>query len=54
MIEAVYYYPKKMSNSEEASLRCAILIGAALGQLSFGLLADLYGRRTMYGWELSM
>ena len=54
MIETAYYYPNKMSSSEEASLRCAILVGAALGQLSFGFLADLYGRRTMYGWELSM
>ncbi|KAH8756824.1 phosphate transporter [Hyaloscypha finlandica] len=52
MIEAVYYYPSKMSDSHEASLRCAILIGAALGQLSFGFLADLYGRRNMYGFEL--
>ena len=31
---------------------CSTLAGAFFGQLIFGLLGDLYGRRKMYGLEL--
>lgn len=46
------YYPDKMPAEQETLLRCATLIGAMIGQLSFGFLADVYGRRKMYGFEL--
>jgi MFS transporter, PHS family, inorganic phosphate transporter len=52
IIELVYYYPDKMSDSAETSLRVAILLGAIVGQLGAGFLADVYGRRKVYGWEL--
>ncbi|KAH9207506.1 major facilitator superfamily domain-containing protein [Leptodontidium sp. 2 PMI_412] len=52
MIKLVYYYPDKMPSGEETLLRCATLIGAMVGQLAFGFLADIYGRRKMYGLEL--
>ncbi|PVH81763.1 MFS general substrate transporter [Cadophora sp. DSE1049] len=52
MIKLVYYYPQKMPSGEETLLRCATLIGAMVGQLAFGFLADIYGRRKMYGFEL--
>lgn len=41
-----------MPSGEETLLRCATLIGAMVGQLAFGFLADIYGRRKMYGLEL--
>ena len=41
-----------MSSGTETLLRCATLLGAIVGQVTFGLLGDLYGRRKMYGIEL--
>ena len=52
IIELVYYYPDKMSDGAETGLRVAILLGAMVGQLGAGFLADIYGRRRVYGWEL--
>jgi PHS family inorganic phosphate transporter-like MFS transporter len=52
MIKIVYYYPHEMSYGTETLLRCATLLGAIVGQVSFGFLADLYGRRKLYGIEL--
>lgn len=52
MIKIVYYYPHEMSPGTETLLRCATLLGAIVGQITFGFLADLYGRRKMYGVEL--
>jgi PHS family inorganic phosphate transporter-like MFS transporter len=52
MIKIVYYYPHQMTASTETLLRCATLLGAIVGQVTFGFLADLYGRRKMYGIEL--
>ena len=36
----------------QAALMCSTLAGTFLGQLVFGVLGDLYGRRKMYGMEL--
>lgn len=52
MIKLVYYYPHEMPSGTETLLRCATLLGAVVGQVTFGFLADLYGRRKMYGIEL--
>lgn len=52
MIKLVYYYPGAMPKGEETLLRCVTLLGAMTGQVGFGFLADLYGRRKMYGIEL--
>lgn len=34
------------------SINIATLIGSMIGQVAFGILADMYGRRKMYGLEL--
>ncbi|KAE8441962.1 hypothetical protein EG329_004129 [Mollisiaceae sp. DMI_Dod_QoI] len=52
MIKIVYYYPHQMAPGTETLLCCATLLGAVVGQVTFGLLADLYRRRKMYGVEL--
>lgn len=52
LIKLVYYYPHEMPSGTETLLRCATLLGAIVGQVTFGFLADLYGRRKMYGIEL--
>jgi PHS family inorganic phosphate transporter-like MFS transporter len=41
-----------MPKAVEASLNAAILAGTVVGQLGFGALADVYGRKRMYGLEL--
>lgn len=41
-----------MSDGDETGLRIAILLGAMIGQIGAGFLADIYGRRKVYGWEL--
>lgn len=41
-----------MSDGAETALRIAILLGAMAGQLGAGFLADVYGRRKVFGWEI--
>jgi MFS transporter, PHS family, inorganic phosphate transporter len=41
-------------NNVATAIKAAISGGAVLGQIGFGLLADLLGRRRMYGIELSI
>lgn len=36
----------------QLSMNVATLLGSMIGQVSFGILADIYGRRKMYGLEL--
>src|SRR5271170_579938 len=38
----------------QTAIKTAISAGAVIGQIGFGLLADLIGRRRMYGIELSI
>jgi len=42
---------KPMPKGRE-TLRCATSVGTMVGQVSFGVLADLYKRRKLYGMEL--
>ena len=51
-ITLVYYNPLSIPRDQEALLRLAILLGALFGQLTSGFLADIYGRRKLYGYEL--
>ena len=59
MIEIVYYsglgeggYPQ-MPTGHEKALRTFIYVGSIIGMIGFGFLADIYGRRTLYGYELT-
>ncbi|KAH8699096.1 major facilitator superfamily domain-containing protein [Talaromyces proteolyticus] len=46
------YWENNMPAQVEAALNAAILAGTVIGQLAFGIFADVYGRKTMYGLEL--
>jgi PHS family inorganic phosphate transporter-like MFS transporter len=46
------YWHGEMPSPIETGMRAATLIGTVIGQLGFGVLADMYGRRKMYGFEL--
>ena len=51
-IKLAYYRPLEIPSGDETLLRTAILLGALVGQLTFGFLSDIYGRRKLYGYEL--
>lgn len=51
-INLAYYNPLGIPRHEETLLRTAILLGAFFGQIISGFLADLKGRRKLYGYEL--
>jgi PHS family inorganic phosphate transporter-like MFS transporter len=51
MLAHVYWHGM-MPVPLETAMRTATLAGTILGQFAFGVLADLYGRRKMYGLEL--
>jgi MFS transporter, PHS family, inorganic phosphate transporter len=42
------------NDSLDVGLRSSILAGAIIGMVVFGFLADIYGRRKLYGWELAL
>jgi MFS family permease len=44
--------PCRFSFQDESLLKIAAPIGIVVGQLLFGLLADVWGRKQMYGIEL--
>lgn len=46
------YWGGEIPQSYETALICATLAGTLIGQVLFGVLADMYGRRKMYGLEL--
>ncbi|EPS35094.1 hypothetical protein H072_11399 [Dactylellina haptotyla CBS 200.50] len=50
----IVYYEGNISRGLSTTLGCSLLIGTAIGQVLFGVLADNYGRRSMYGIELIM
>ncbi|MGD0719171.1 MAG: MFS transporter, partial [Thermoplasmata archaeon] len=54
IISAVYGTGGSLSNVETGLLGAAALMGAVLGPLLFGPLADRYGRRLVYSITLSM
>src|SRR5436309_2794270 len=37
---------------QQTAINLATLVGTIIGQLTFGILADRYGRKRMYGYEL--
>ncbi|EER37788.1 phosphate transporter [Histoplasma capsulatum H143] len=51
MLSHVYWHGA-MPATIETAMRAATLVGTIIGQYAFGVLADLYGRRKMYGLEL--
>ncbi|KAJ6023860.1 hypothetical protein N7540_004657 [Penicillium herquei] len=57
MLGVVYWqsahdHPGKMPSSSETALKVATSGGTVIGQLVFGMLADIFGRKRMYGIEL--
>jgi PHS family inorganic phosphate transporter-like MFS transporter len=48
----VVYWQGNMSRSDEVLISLSLLAGTFFGQLIFGVLADRYGRKRMYGIEL--
>jgi MFS family permease len=51
MLEIVYW-ENKLPPHQETAINLATLVGTIIGQLAFGILADRYGRKKMYGFEL--
>ncbi|CAG8643528.1 8023_t:CDS:2, partial [Paraglomus brasilianum] len=45
---------KELTENEELRLKVSAQIGAIIGQVLFGYLADRYGRKRMYGLELML
>jgi MFS transporter, PHS family, inorganic phosphate transporter len=41
-----------MPGSSETAIKVATPVGTVVGQVGFGILADMFGRRRMYGIEL--
>lgn len=48
------YYPNdlKRARTFETWINLSTLIGSIIGQLLFGLVADIFGRTSIYGFEL--
>lgn len=49
---AAVYWEGAIPSQFQLGLNVATLCGSMLGQVTFGVLADIYGRRKMYGLEL--
>lgn len=49
---AAVYWEGEIPSHFQLGLNVATLCGSMLGQVTFGVLADIYGRRKMYGLEL--
>ncbi|RPA82465.1 MFS general substrate transporter [Ascobolus immersus RN42] len=52
MIGYVYYERGTIPWQHTLLLKCATLVGTMVGQVTFGILGDFWGRRKMYGVEL--
>lgn len=48
------YWQTEEDGKPELAINCATLAGSLLGQLTFGFLADKFGRRRLYGLELAI
>ena len=46
------YWPDSGKYSHETAFNNTTAAGCMVGMVSFGLFADIFGRRTMYGWEV--
>jgi MFS family permease len=51
MLEIVYWQ-NSLPAHQQTAINLATLVGTIIGQLTFGILADRYGRKRMYGYEL--
>lgn len=51
MLDFVHWHDATKS-SHETAFNDATTAGCIVGMVSFGLFADMFGRRKMYGWEL--
>lgn len=49
---AFVYWDSDPTSSRETAINSATLAGSIIGQIVFGVLADRFGRRKMYGIEL--
>jgi hypothetical protein len=48
----IVYWQNSLSAHQQRAINLATLVGTIIGQLTFGILADRYGRKRMYGYEL--
>ena len=48
----IVYWQNNLPAFQETAINFATLVGIIIGQLVFGILADRYGRKKMYGFEL--
>lgn len=49
---SIVYWENNLPENYGLGLNLALLLGSMLGQVSFGYLADRFGRRKVYGFEL--
>ncbi|TFK88837.1 phosphate transporter [Polyporus arcularius HHB13444] len=54
MLGYVYGHNQKLSANQDLGLKVATPVGTVFGQLVFGWLADVYGRKRMYGIEMML
>ena len=52
MLSVVYWGTDDFPIKYQLGINSATLLGSMVGQVFFGLMADKYGRRKMYGLEL--
>ncbi|KAH9847506.1 phosphate transporter [Lenzites betulinus] len=54
MLGYVYGHNQKLSANQDLGIKVATPVGVVLGQLVFGWLADVFGRKRIYGYELML
>ncbi|KAI0648954.1 phosphate transporter [Trametes meyenii] len=54
MLGYVYGHGQKLGPNQDLSVKVATPVGTVIGQLVFGWLADVYGRKRIYGYELML
>ncbi|KAI0749605.1 phosphate transporter [Daedaleopsis nitida] len=54
MLGYVYGHGQKLSENQDLGIKVATPVGTIFGQLLFGWLADVYGRKRMYGIEMML
>ncbi|KAI0368031.1 phosphate transporter [Pilatotrama ljubarskyi] len=54
MLGYVYGHGQKLTANQDLGIKVATPVGTVFGQLIFGWLADVYGRKRIYGYELML